>query len=510
MATPNFKKGQQHQSTLFPPALEDLIPSNHPVRVVNEVLDQIDIRPLLRKYKLKGASSYHPRMMLKVLVYSYLCNIFSSRRMEAALKENVHFMWLGGMQKPDHNTLNRFRGKRLSGVIKPIFGKVVELLVKSGHVSLKSVYTDGTKIEANANRYTFVWGRAIKTSKERIAKQLEELWDYAEQVAAEEFKDKRPENFDPVNGEQIRETIQQINEVLNKEENKKKVPAKIRQKAKYAQKNWPDKVDKYNDQEAQLGDRNSMSKTDPDATFMRMKEDYMKNGQLKPGYNLQFSTYDQFILHYTLHQTSTDTVTLEDHLEDFKYIHQTLPEEFTADAGYGSEQNLEWLEQNGIDWYVKFNTFDKEQKLRKKYPFRVEFLHYNLEKDCYYCPMGQQMKKVGEGTRKTATGYQQSLTYYQAKNCEGCPLRSQCFKGKGNRRIQVSHKLNELKRKAREKLNSEKGIKHRKKRPVDVEPVFGNIKHNKKFRRYNVRGMAKVEVETGLLAIAHNLSKKAG
>src|SRR5436190_11713223 len=173
---PVFKAYHQRQVMLLPPSLEELISLNHPVRVVDEVLSKIDIQPLLRQYKTGGASSYHPGMLLKVLVYAYINNIYSSRKIEEALQQNIHFMWLSGMSQPDHNTINRFRSERLKETLKKIFVQVVQLLAGEGLLSIRELYTDGTKIEANANRYTCVWGNAIKTSKERIARQLEELW----------------------------------------------------------------------------------------------------------------------------------------------------------------------------------------------------------------------------------------------------------------------------------------------------------------------------------------------
>lgn len=217
---------------MLPPSLAELIGENHPVRVVNQVIDKINIEPLLKKFKGGGTSSYHPRMLLKVVVYGYLNNTYSSRRMEAALKENIHFMWLAGMNKPDHNTLNRFRSDRLKEVLKTVFGQVVELLVEAGHISLKEVYTDGAKLEAQANRYTFVRGNAIKTNKTKMAEQLQELWTYAEQVAAEELKDQRPESFAPVSGDQVSEVIQKIDQALeDKTICKKTAEAYARQKA---------------------------------------------------------------------------------------------------------------------------------------------------------------------------------------------------------------------------------------------------------------------------------------
>jgi transposase len=500
----HFKNYSQGQLMALPPSLEELIDKDHPVRVVSNIIDSIDLDPLLAKYKGGGTSSFHPRMMLKVVVYSYLCNVYSSRKMEAALKENIHFMWLSGMSKPDHNTLNRFRGERLKDVLKQIFGKVVELLVASEHISLQDVYTDGTKIESAANRYTFVWGKSIKTNKEKMEKQLGELWQYAEAIAAEELKDKTPTTFAPISAEHVRETIDKIDEAIKE----KKVDKKVKQKLNYAKKHWPENIAKYDEQEKILGDRNSYSKTDNDATFMRMKEDHMQNGQLKPAYNLQISTSDQFIVNYTLHQNPTDTTTLKEHLASHLELYGAYPETLTADAGYGSEENYDLLQSSSINAYVKYNTFNQEQRGKIK-PLSTDSLYYNAEKDCYYCPMGQQMKKTGTGKRTTANGFEQEVTFYQAVRCEGCPLRGACHKAKGNRVIEINHNLKKHKAKARENLLSEKGIAHRKKRCADVEPVFGNIKSNHNFKRYRLRTLPKVDIETGLLAIAHNLRKRA-
>lgn len=135
-----FKPYSPNQAMLLPPSLDEMIATNHPVRVVNRVINQIDIRPLIRTYKGGGSSSYHPRMLLKVLIYAYLRNIYSSRQMEDSLRENIYFMWLSGMNQPDHNTINRFRGKRLEGHLKDIFSAVVVLLAEEGHMSIREVF----------------------------------------------------------------------------------------------------------------------------------------------------------------------------------------------------------------------------------------------------------------------------------------------------------------------------------------------------------------------------------
>lgn len=357
------------------------------------------------------------------------------------------------------------------------------------------------------------WGNAIKTNREKIKKQVDELWAYAQQVAIEEDGLPDPPPLNPIDPEKLREGIARLRESLKKSTTAAGKPTaskKVMQKLNYAEKHWPEALQKYEQQEQILNGRKSYSKTDHDATFMRMKEDHMKNGQLKPGYNLQLSTNNQYIVDYTIHQTSTDTATLSVHLDSHKQQYQSYPQIVVADAGYGSEQNYAYLENNSIEGYVKYNYFDKDQHgaYANKHPFVASRLHYNKDKDVYYCPMGQQMTNIGSTRNTTDNGYRQQLTRYQAANCEGCPLRGTCHKQKGNRIIEVNHTLNQYKQQAIELLTSEKGIYYRKRRPVDVEPVFGNIKSNHGFRRVMLKGKEKVLIEAGLLAIAHNLRKK--
>lgn len=499
-----FKPYDPDQLTLLPYKLEELVPQGHPVRIVKQVVDEVDVKPINRKYKGGGASSFHPRLMLKLLVYGYLTNTYSSRKLEEQAQQNVHFMWLLGMKKPDHNTINRFRSEKLSGVLKQIFSQIVLLLQQEGIVSLKeTVFTDGTKIESAANRYTFVWGRSIQKNKDRIKNQLDELWKYAQDLAAEERNDTAPLTFEEVDASKVKETIAKINQKLAAQEN---VDPKVKQKLKYAEKHWPENLEKYNEQEKLLGARNSYSKTDPDATFMRMKEDHMLNGQLKPAYNLQISTQQQFILNYSLHQTSTDYQSLPAHIEQYESLYNELPKAVVADAGYGSDENYGILAQKSIDAYIKYNTFDKEQKDGIK-AFSNDSLHYNEQENYLVCPMGQRMQHIGDGQRITSSGYVQLISRYRAQNCQGCPMRGVCHQSPGNRIVEINHSLRKHKQTAKERLNTEQGIKYRKRRPVDVEPVFANLKHNHGFRRFLLKGLSKTEVEIGLLSIAHNLRK---
>ena len=342
---PIFKPYNQHQIMMLPPSLDELISKDHPVRVVNDVINTINIEPLISAYKSTGCSSYHPQMLLKVLVYGYVSNVYSSRKLEISCKENINFMWLSAMNYPDHNTINRFRGVRLKEALREIFEQVVQLLAKEGLLSIEDVYTDGTKIEANANKYTFVWKKSIQTNKEKMKKQLAEIWDYAQNLADDEDRLPDPPDFTTIDSEKVKDTVDKLNKALSK---KKDVPSKVKAKMRYVTKNFPENIEKYERQEEILGQRNSFSKTDNDATFMMMKEDHMKNGQLKPGYNVQISTSNQCIVNYTVHPNPTDTRTLESHIIQHEKSYGISPKSITADAGYGSEENYNILEQKEI------------------------------------------------------------------------------------------------------------------------------------------------------------------
>jgi endonuclease III len=266
---------------------------------------------------------------------------------------------------------------------------------------------------------------------------------------------------------------------------------------------------KYAEQERILGERNSYSKTDLDATFMRMKEDHMRNGQLKPAYNVQLSSHDQFIVNYSLHQNPTDTRTLKSHLESYHRLYDQYPKVLVAGAGYGSEENYALLKRNGIDGYVKHNQFDREQHQKHTDWFKTENLEYNQKADIVYCPIGEPMKRNGYTIRNNKSGFKQKYAIYQASKCQNCPVRDTCHSQNGNRIVEINHRLRKMKAEANAKLKSTKGIAYRKKRPADIEPVFAQLKHNKNFKRFMLKGLKKVEIETGLLAIAHNLAKLA-
>lgn len=504
MAKLAIKSDNRKQNLLLPPSLDELVPENHMVRVVDAVIDRLDISDILSTYRGGGNSAFNPKMMLKVLVFSYLSNVYSSRRIEELLRRDIYFMWLAGMKRPDFRTINYYRGKRLKEGFDAVFTQVVRLLHEEGFVSLKVQYIDGTKIESVANKYTFVWRGSVEKYDARLKAKTEALLRQIEQNHAIENQE-NPVS-EELTAEEVAERVGRIKEKvdadnLSKEECKALKPIET---------DAVPRMKRYKKQLETMGSRNSYSKTDPEATFMRMKEDAMLNGQLKPGYNVQISTENQFITNFGIYQRPTDTLTMISYLESFKTRYGMQSDEIVADSGYGSEENYEYMFRNGMTPYVKYNMFHVEQRRGyRNNPFRVSNLFYNPHDDFYVCPMGQKMKFIRREKRYTASGYQQTVSVYRASRCQGCPLRGQCHKSKRDRQIEVNHTLDDYKARARELLTSEQGLKHRSNRPIEPEAVFGQIKECGRFRRLRLKGLTGAKIDFGLKALAHNLRKLA-
>lgn len=504
MAKLAIKSDVRKEYLLLPPSLEELVPENHMVRVVNAVIERLDISDILSTYRGGGNSAFSPKMMLKVLVFAYLSNVYSSRRIEELLKRDIYFMWLSGMKRPDFRTINYYRGKRLKDGFDAVFTQVVQLLHDEGFVSLKVQYIDGTKIESAANKYTFVWRGSVEKYDAKLKAKTEALLNQIEQNHAIETQENPV--AEELTTEEVTQRVERIKAKVDAE-NLSKEECKV---IKQIETDAVPRMMRYKEQLATMGTRNSYSKTDCDATFMRMKEDAMLNGQLKPGYNVQISTENQFITNFGIYQRPADTLTMISYLESFKSRYGIQSQEIVADSGYGSEENYEYMFANDMTPYVKYNMFHVEQ--RRSYrndPFRVSNLYYNPDNDFYVCPMGQKMKFVRQEKRYTASGYQQTVCIYRATRCEGCPLRGQCHKSKHNRQIEINHTLDNYKARVRELLTSEQGLKHRSNRPIEPEAVFGQIKECGKFRRFRLKGMTGAKIDFGLKAIAHNLRKLA-
>jgi len=546
--SPVFKEYTQGQIVMLPTDLAAHIPPKHLVRVVNAAIEKMDLTRLLAQYKGGGTSSYHPKMLLKVLIYAYTQQLYSSRKIAKALRENLYFMWLSGNQQPDFRTINRFRSEVVKEVIEDIFSSVLELLIEEGYIKLENYFLDGTKIEANANKYSWVWGKSTRRYKQKLQEKVKELIHEIEQVnEAEnaEYGERDLEELgsdEPLDSAKLEAKIQELNQRLKVHLDKPsaspgeaiqvaepaqaaakltKTKAKRGKRGKARLQKAQDALKKleadclprqrrYEDQERKLAGRNSYSKTDVDATFMRMKDDYMKNGQLKAGYNLQMGTEGQFVVGFSVHQRPGDTGCLVPHLQGVKARLGRLPKNVIADSGYGSEENYAYLNAEQVGNYVKYNTFGKEQRPRyKPNPFAADQMVYDAEKDELTCPAGKRLTYQYTTHPKTDNGYRGQRRCYEAEDCTGCLLKEQCTKSQGNRKAFLGFQLNAFRKQARENLTSEAGTKLRSLRGVEVESVFGRLKEDWGFRRFLLRGIEKVKTEFGLLCIAQNMAKLA-
>ena len=506
----HFRSYDPDQTLLFPQRIDRDIPKDDPVRILKSVIESMDLSGFKKLYHERGRSPYHPKMMLMVILYSYMNNVYSCRKIEKLLYRDIYYIWLSGYQKPDFATINRFRN-RVKNEIGHIFTLLVLILVEKGFVTLEVEYLDGTKIESKANKYTFVWRKSVERNCEKLLEKIRVLLQQInEQMAQDKAADVDPLELTP---QTLCEISKEFKEALGSEPEAKTKEEKAAQRGKNKMfkelERHGEKLAEYNSRLEQMEGRNSISKTDPSATFMRMKEDAMCNGQTKPGYNLQISSENQFITDFALFPNPTDTLTFIPFLGSFPGRYGRFPKRVVADSGYGSEENYRFMDEAGIEGFVKYNRFHLEHRPRyKPDTFHPDSLYYNEEGDYYICPMGQRMSRTGTLQTRTEGGYISQSACYRAIRCKGCPLRCLCYKAKANQRtIRVNHRLNAYKRKACELLTSEEGIKERGRWCIEPEAVFGQMKSNMAYRRFRHMGKDKVVMDFTFFAIAFNIKK---
>ena len=514
------------QVYLLPPSYDEKIEAEHLVRVVSRTIDQLDLSALLARYKGGGTSSYHPQMLLKVLVYAYSQKIYSSRKIAKALRENIHFMWLSGESQPDFRTINAFRGSRMKGVIDEVFGEVLEYLVETGKVKLENYFADGTKIEADANKHKVVWAKRKETYQKRVKEQIRELLKQIEaeneaeqaEYGEKDLEERGGGEGGEVDAEKLKERIDRLNRRLREQIQPKKEAQAAHKVVKKLERDCLPRMKKYEEQTRVLAGRSSYSRTDPAASSMRMKEDRgAEKAWPKPAYNVQLGTEGQYIVGFSLHGRPADAPCLIPHLEQVRQnLKGKLPTNIVADAAYGSEENYAYLEQHGAENYLKYPTFYqdthryRDPEVLRAHQFRAEHFGYEAQTDTFICPAGKDLHFQYVTRTSSENGFLSNRRVYECFDCVSCPLRSQCTQAKGNRKIRISFRLLEYRRQARENLTSTQGQRLRAQRSTEVETVFGHIKHNMGFRRFHLRGLEKVKTEWGLMSIAHNMRKLAG
>lgn len=506
-----FKSYSPQQALLLPPCLDELIIEKHLVRVVNQVVESMDISDLINLYQGGGASAYHPRMLLKILLYAYSVKIYTGRKIAKALTQDIHFMWLSGMSRPDFRTLNNFRSSKAKEVIEVLFKEMLEFLITHNYIKMENYFCDGSTFRADANAHKMVWKKNAERYKGKAQEKCQVLFKTIDTLNSEE--DKQYGNTDleesgaasTITKADISEHIEKLNEKV-----KNTLDKKIQRKAKSLKRNLQEaqrKILKYERQIDTAGRRSGYNKTDVEATGMMMKNKV----EILPAYNILAGCEDQFITGVSVHQNTHDGVCFKDHLEHITQQQPVQPDTIIADGIFGTTQNYELLEEKQISSYLKFSTFHAEQKQNyKDNIFLKDNFFYDPPSDTYSCPNDELLTlKRTYSEIHPRTGYRSEMKEYGCNNCRDCVFYKQCCKSAtgGNRTITVNQKLELYKVKARANLNSDRGISLRKRRNIEIESCFGDIKHNMGFRRFHVRGLNKVRTEISLVAMAHNLRK---
>lgn len=507
--------------------LEACIPEHHVARVVDEMVEAVPDEQLFSHYKGGGRSSFHPKMMLKILLFGYSQKVYSCRGIEKLINESIPAMWLAAMQKPDFRTINEFRGVRMKPLMDELFEAMIFQLINENYITMENYFLDGTKIEANANKYSFVWKKATAKFEEKLHEKIQETLEHIHELTHSEAElEPEPQSENMIHkletvAKKMEEKVEEFNVQIKQEtdvelrKNKRQERARWKKPVKLISENFLPRLAKYKEQNAIFGDRNSYSKTDKDATFMRMKEDHMKNGQLKPGYNVQMGTENQFILYYTIHQRPTDTRCFIPHLEKLATSYLPVPKTVIADAGYGSEENyvyaVEEEKEPRFDFLIPYGAYMQEQTRKYKKDIKnAKNWEYREQENCFICPEGRKVPFKKYQNKKNQSGYDQSFKIYECEDCTECPLKASCTKAKGNRQVHWNTVFEEMKAKAKTALECEEKANIYARRKIEVESVFGHIKGNRSFRKFSLRGLDKVHVEFGIVALAHNLLKVAG
>ena len=500
----------------LPLDLEISIPSDDPVRLVSAFVEEMDLSELYKTYGRIRKNQATPRQMLKLVIYAAMNRIYSSRDIRKACKRDINFMYLlEGVPAPDHATIARFISLHFSACAKALLAQMSDLLYLLGEISGKTIFIDGTKIESAANKYTFVWKKAITKNQVRLYTKLssfvaecEELYGiktvYHKRISIHTLKRLKKQ----LCRVKVQEGIVFVHGIGRR---KTQLQKSLEQLDQYLE-----KLKEYTKKLYTLGDRNSYSKTDLEATFMRMKEDHMLNGQLKPAYNVQIAVENYFIVHGYVSSDRTDYNTLIPVLEKHKNAFGSILEEVTADSGYCSEKNLLYLKRNEISSYIKLQ--DHEKRKTRAYSEDIS-KYYNMrtgifeDEQFYICHAGRELRHLRTES-KEQDGYTQTFEVYGCADCSGCEHKARCLykydaekDAEKNKVMKINQQSEELKERSHANIQSERGILKRQTRSIQTEGHFGDIKENENFRRFNYRSADKVYKEFMLYAIGRNINK---
>lgn len=512
----NYTLNSGNYQLKLPLNIEYMIPDNDSVHLLSQFIEGMDLTDLYSTYSRIRENQATPRQMLKIVLYSYMNRNYSSRLMELSCRRDVNFMYLlEGSLVPDHSTFARFRSLHFAQCSETIMAKMTNFLHEIGEISGDAIFIDGTKIESCANKYTFVWKKSVSKNLEKL---LVKLPDFV--AECEEMYGLKIVHENIVKIKHIKKLRKKLYALKQKENiefvhgcGKRKSPI---QRSIEKLEEYLDKLKEYTQKLHTCGERNSYSKTDKDATFMRMKEDAMKNGQLKPGYNVQHGVDSEYIVWLTVGDQPTDTTTLIPFLKsmenflDFKYL------KIAADAGYESEENYVYVKENGQLSYIKPANYEISKTRKYKNDIsRTENMDYSELGDYYICKSNKKLTVNKVVKKKSKTGYISEKTIYTSEDCSNCQHKSKCIKGHNCKtpleervkNLETSKLFNMLRKENLERIVSEEGCKLRMNRSIQAEGSFADIKQDMGFRRYLSKGKKNVLAESIMLTMAHNVNK---
>lgn len=501
------------KQAVLPLLISDYLDICDPVLTFDRFMGEIELEKYLKSIPkhYTGRLRYNPVSMLKTVLFGFMTNGYISlRELEDQCKVNLRFMYLMEYETPSYRTFGYFINEVIGDSIEEIFSDINKKIFETEHVDLQHLYIDGSKFEANANKYSWVWKKATEKSRFRLFDKITHIFEEInEELSCAGVKLSINSEYAP---EYIKEAAEKYAEVWQLDEmqfiygrgHHKTVQQRHYEKLrKYAA-----KLEEYVEKIRICGDgRNSYSKTDHAATFMRIKTDYMGNDQLLPAYNVQIGVADEYIAVVDVNQYRTDMDCFVPLMNRFRDIYGFYPKYPVADAGYGSYNNYIFCEQNGMEKYMKFTMFKKETTDKKYHedPFRA--VNFQIGKDgIMRCPNGKafhfQYRKHVYGNQ-----YSRQEEVYQCEDCSGCPYAERCKKAEKNRTVRTNHELTAMHQEVIDNLGSIHGALLRMNRSIQAEGTFGIMKNDRWYKRIVRRGIKSVQLEVFLVSIGQNLYK---
>lgn len=495
-----FMHYDQNQSLLLPPLLSDCLPEDHICFVISDTVDHLDLSTIENNYTEEGHPAYHPKMMIKLLFYAYSQGVRSSRKIENKTNEDIAFRYLAANTHVDHGTVNLFRKNHLSE-LPTIFAQIVLITSKLGLADLTDISLDGTKIKAQASKTNLFTKDGIAALKEKI----ETILSDAEKVDLDEDKEfgsERGFNQIPKNLADPKTRRKEIEKLQRKLADLDKADKTIDRKEKKAKEDdEKNRKTKAGQKEQDKMSTHTTNTTDPDSKLMKMKD-----GSYKMAYNVQLATANQFIAAYSVADDYGDNKSLPEMVTKAEKNSGQKVKTTKADSAYFNKENIRFLKANQTEALIPDTKMEHERKKEAKFGIgrfdRKNFV-YDQESDCFICPEGKTL--VRKGIARDTNGREKHREY-RGKQCESCAVKTQCTKGK-KRYIYVDLELDAYRDEMREKLNSGKGKAKYQERFYEIEPVFGNLKHNQNFTEFLCRGRTMASIELGLASSAHNLKK---